>query len=92
MDVNDNLLERIASDPRILFGKPAIRGTRIAVEHVLEMMAAGMTQDKIVEGNDRLSPDDIRACLTYAYLYVVGELGYGKVTRNEAERPREKAR
>ncbi len=92
MDVNDNLLERIASDPRILFGKPVIRGTRIAVEHVLEMMAAGMTQDEIVEGYDRLSPDDIRACLTYAYRYVAGELGYGNANGNDAVRPRDKAR
>jgi uncharacterized protein (DUF433 family) len=60
------LLRRITTDPRIFGGKPIIRGRRLAVEHVLGMLAAGDTPDTILEGYDWLEPDDIRACLAYA--------------------------
>jgi len=62
----DALLERITIDPEIFGGKPIIRGRRLAVEHVLGMLAAGDTPDTILEGYSWLEPEDIRACLAYA--------------------------
>lgn len=67
------LLERITVNPRIFGGKPIIRGRRLAVEHVLGMMAAGDTADTIIEGYPWMEPDDIRACLLYARRRVAQE-------------------
>jgi len=60
------LLARITTDAAIFGGKPIIRGHRLAVEHVLGMLAAGDTPETILEGYTWLEPDDIRACLVYA--------------------------
>lgn len=60
------LLERITVNPRIFDGKPIIRGRRLAVEHVLGMLAAGDTIETIMEGYPWLEVDDVRACLVYA--------------------------
>lgn len=60
------LLARIVVDPKIYGGKPIIRGRRLAVEHVLGMLAAGDTPETILEGYPWLEPEDIRACLVYA--------------------------
>lgn len=67
------LLERITVDPRIFGGKPIIRGHRLAVEHVLGMLAAGSTADELLEGYPWLEREDIQACLVYAHRVVVGE-------------------
>ncbi len=60
------LLERITVNPKIFAGKPIIRGRRLAVEHVLGMLAAGDSRETILRGYPWLEPDDIRACLIYA--------------------------
>lgn len=60
------LLERITVNPGIFGGKPIIRGRRLAVEHVLGMLAAGDSPDTILEGYAWLEPEDIQACLVYA--------------------------
>jgi len=60
------LLERITVNPKIFGGKPIIRGRRLAVEHILGMLAAGDTPETILEGYPWLEPEDIRACLIYA--------------------------
>ena len=60
------LLERITINPQIFGGKQIIRGRRLAVEHVLGMLAAGDSVDTILEGYLWLELDDIRACLEYA--------------------------
>lgn len=67
------LLERIGVNPEIFGGKPIIRGRRLAVEHVLAMLAAGDTHETILEGYPWLQPDDIRACLVYARRHVGNE-------------------
>jgi len=67
------LLSRITVDPRIFGGKPILRGHRLAVEHVLGMLAAGSTEQEILEGYDWLEPDDIKACLVYAHRTVSHE-------------------
>ena len=68
-----NLLKRIVTDPQIFGGKPVIRGRRLAVEHVLGMLAAGDTPAVILENYPWMEPDDIRACLVFARLMVVHE-------------------
>jgi uncharacterized protein (DUF433 family) len=65
MDENE-LLKRITINPRIFGGKPIIRGRRLAVEHVLGMLAAGDTPQTILDGYAWLEPDDLQACLVYA--------------------------
>ena len=60
------LLERITVNPKIFGGKPIIRGRRLAVEHVLGMLAAGDTAKTILKGYPWLEPEDIQACLVYA--------------------------
>jgi len=62
----EKLLERIVVNPRIFGGKPIIRGRRLAVEHVLGMLAAGDTSETILAGYPWLEPEDIKACLIYA--------------------------
>ncbi len=60
------LLGRITSNPDIFGGKPVIRNRRLAVEHVLGMLAAGDTYETLLEGYPWLERDDIRACIAYA--------------------------
>ena len=60
------LLQRITVNPKIFSGKPIIRDRRLAVEHVLGMLAAGDTPETMLEGYPWLEPEDIQACLVYA--------------------------
>ena len=60
------LLERIGVNPRILGGKPIVRGRRLAVEHVLGMLAAGDAPENILQAYPWLEREDIQACLVYA--------------------------
>ncbi len=64
MDENQ-LLQRITVNPKIFGGKPILRGRRLAVEHVLGMLAAGDTKETILERYPWLEPEDIQACLLY---------------------------
>ena len=61
------LLSRIQVNPTIFGGKPIIRGLRIAVEHILGRLAAGDTSQTILEEYPFLEPEDIQACLLFAY-------------------------
>jgi len=67
------LLKRITVNPQIFGGKPIIRGHRLAVEHVVGMLAAGSSEEEVLAGYDWLEPDDIRACLVYATRAVAHE-------------------
>jgi uncharacterized protein (DUF433 family) len=67
------LLERITVNPGIFGGKPIIRGRRLAVEHVLGMLAVGDSPETILEGYPWLEREDIQACLTYAHRLVAHE-------------------
>jgi uncharacterized protein (DUF433 family) len=58
--------ERIVVDPKILAGKPVIRGTRLAVEFILELLAAGQSESDILANYAGLTREDILACLSYA--------------------------
>jgi uncharacterized protein (DUF433 family) len=62
----EHLLKRITFNPKIFGGKPIVRGRRLAVEHVLGMLAAGDSAATILRGYPWLEPEDIRACLLFA--------------------------
>ncbi len=57
---------RIATDPKIMLGKPCIRGTRITVELLLKKLAAGDTMAEILDGYPHITEDDIKAALAFA--------------------------
>ena len=60
------LLERIALNPKIMAGKPVIRGTRLTVQYILNLLAHGATVDEILQEYKGLTKEDILACLLYA--------------------------
>ena len=57
--------QHIAADPAVLVGKPVIKGTRLAVEFILGLMAQGWPEDEILR-NYRLTKEQVRACIAYA--------------------------
>ena len=59
------LLSRISIDPKICFGKPCIKGHRVWVSLILDLLARGMTARDILEQYPGLEEEDIRACITY---------------------------
>jgi uncharacterized protein (DUF433 family) len=63
---HEQRLERIVTDPGICHGKPCIRGHRIWVSLIVDLLADGMTTDQILEQYPGLEVDDIRACMAYA--------------------------
>jgi uncharacterized protein (DUF433 family) len=77
-----NKQDRIAIDPEILVGKPVVKGTRLAVEFIIDLLAQGWTEKEILRNYPSLSQEDIQACLRYAstvlrsekvYIYAVPE-------------------
>jgi uncharacterized protein (DUF433 family) len=70
--VISDLPERIDIDPRVCFGKPRVKGTRIWVGLILGMMADGMSTDEILSEYPQLSDEDLRACLAYGAQLAVG--------------------
>lgn len=63
---DDALLNRITVDPRVMVGKPVIRGTRLTVEYILKLLASGATVADILDEYHGITPEDIRACLLFA--------------------------
>ena len=72
-------LKRIEVNPQIFGGKPIIWGLRIAVEHILGMLAAGDTPEKILQEYTFLEPEDIQACLLLAHRALTGEHVYERI-------------
>lgn len=60
------LLEHITLDPRIMVGKPVVRGTRLTVEYLLGLFAQGATQSEVLEEYDGLTAEDLQACFLFA--------------------------
>jgi uncharacterized protein (DUF433 family) len=58
--------DRIIVDPKILVGKPIVKGTRISVDFVIDLLARGWTVEQVLQEYDHLTLDDIHACLAYA--------------------------
>jgi uncharacterized protein (DUF433 family) len=61
-----NWRERIETNPEVLAGKPVVRGTRLAVEFILELLAAGQTEADLLANYPRLAHEDLLACLACA--------------------------
>ncbi|MBW1796508.1 MAG: DUF433 domain-containing protein [Deltaproteobacteria bacterium] len=69
----EELLKRITFNKDVLCGKPLIRGLRISVEMILELLAKGATEKEILQDYPQLEPDDLRAALLYAHHMVARE-------------------
>ena len=80
-----NLLKRITVRPDIFGGKPIIRGMRFAVEHVLGKLAAGDSVETILSEHPFLEPEDIQACLVYAYRSLSGDRVHEFLSIQESE-------
>lgn len=65
MATREELLNRISINPSICFGKPCIRGHRIWVSLILDLLAGGMTAEEILENYPGLTIEDVRACIAY---------------------------
>jgi len=63
---DDELLERINVDPRVLVGKPVVKGTRLSVETILNQLAHGATAEELTAEYVGLTKEDIQACLLFA--------------------------
>ncbi|HEX3652015.1 MAG TPA: DUF433 domain-containing protein [Rhizomicrobium sp.] len=68
----DELLNRVHVDPKIMVGKPVIRGTRITVEHIMNELALGLTAAELVKMYPRLTEDDVKAACAYASAMLSG--------------------
>ena len=66
MSVEMNWKDRIVLDPKILVGKPVVKGTRLAVDFVIDLLAQGWAEADIVKNYPGLTREDIQACLAYA--------------------------
>ncbi|NTW36448.1 MAG: DUF433 domain-containing protein [Syntrophobacteraceae bacterium] len=60
------LLERIPINPKVMVGKPIIKGTRLTVEYILNLLAHGSTREEIIQEYEGLTQEDIQACLLFA--------------------------
>jgi uncharacterized protein (DUF433 family) len=61
-----NWRERIVIDPDVLVGKPVVRGTRLAVELIIDLLAQGWAEEEILRNYPGLTREDVQACLRYA--------------------------
>lgn len=75
----DALLDRIVADPTVLAGKPVVRGTRISVEFVIDLLARGYSKQQVIEQYDHLTMEDVHACLAYAREVLQSERVYPTV-------------
>ena len=66
METEEKLLNRITVNPKVMAGKPVIKGTRIHVEQVLRLLAQGITIEQVLKDYPHLTKDDIMAALLYA--------------------------
>ena len=69
----NELLQRITTRPDIFGGKPIVRDMRLAVEHILGMLAAGDSVQLILQAYPFLEPEDVQACLVFAHRSLTGE-------------------
>lgn len=63
---DDQLLERIVINPKVMLGKPVIKGTRLTVEYIIDRLAHGASADDLISEYEAIVPDDILACLLFA--------------------------
>ena len=84
MSKQSELFDRITVRADVFGGKPIVRDMRIAVEHVLGMLAAGDTAETILREYPELEAEDIQACLRFAYRSVAGGHVYDRLPVHEA--------
>ena len=72
--------DRIEVNEGVLAGKPVVKGTRLAVEFLIELLARGWTTERVLENYPGLTADDLRACLAYAHDVLAGEKVYPLAT------------
>jgi uncharacterized protein (DUF433 family) len=70
---NSSILGRITVNPAIFGGKPIIRGLRISVEMILDLLSQGVTREELLEDYPDLEPKDLQACLAYAKTVIANE-------------------
>lgn len=68
------LLDRIVINPKVMVGKPVIKGTRIPVDTIVRLIAQGMKMEEILEDYPNLSKEDVKAALLYSAEVVSGEV------------------
>ena len=68
-----SLLERIVTDPKVMAGKPVIKGTRVPVDLIIHRIAQGETVENLLEDYPKMTRQDVRAALEYASTVVKGE-------------------
>jgi len=66
MIADEQLLKRIVLNPKVMVGKPTLKGTRLTVEYILNLLAHGTTIAEIIEEYKGITQDDIQACLLFA--------------------------
>ena len=71
--------ERIVIDPEVLVGKPIVRGTRLAVEFIIDLLAQGWAEQEILRNYPGLAHEDVQACLSYASAALQAEKVYPMV-------------
>ncbi len=71
----NKLIERVVSDPKICSGKPCVKGTRIPVYIILDLLAAGESFEGIKKAYPNITDEDIKACLNYAAFLADEEAG-----------------
>lgn len=62
----NQLLEKLSINPKVMVGKPVIKGTRLTVEYILNLLAHGSTSEEILQEYEGLTQEDIQACLLFA--------------------------
>ncbi len=73
MTADPDLPNPIAARPDVFGGKPVVRGMRISVELILNLLSQGATQEELLYDYPELEPDDIRACIAYARTAIAGD-------------------
>lgn len=68
--------DHIVSEPKVLFGKPRVKGTRISVELILEKLGNGITKEELIESYPNLSEQQIQACISFAADKLKSEVAY----------------
>ena len=76
-----NWHEHIHADPKILAGKPVIKGTRLSVDFVLRLLASGWTSEQILANYPRLTPETLQACFSFAVECLEAESFYATPAR-----------
>jgi uncharacterized protein (DUF433 family) len=74
--------EHIETNENILLGKPLIKGTRISVEHIIDILAAGWTEEQILENYPRLSKENLQAVFAYIQEIIKDGLIYNKSVKS----------